>query len=252
MAPTTLLGQLTTTTPTGRTPFAGQPLKVAEMIAGLDGPVFVERVALYDNRSARTPSGDQEGPRAPGRGHRASRSIEVLAECPIHLKLEPEEAEAWVRDEHGTGLPAGREEGRRRRRRFPPIPRPSFDPRAHAGRRSRRRPTVPTTSRPPSRRTSIRKTSASSSPAPAGTVHRRRDAHHPRRHRRGLRLDPHPELRTGVARRHVVRRRARRDQGGALPGGAGPARAGGVQRSRASPSSAPPCVRAASSSTTAR
>ena len=50
MAPTTLIGQRTTTTPKGRTAFAGQPMKMAELIACLDGPVYVERVALYDNR----------------------------------------------------------------------------------------------------------------------------------------------------------------------------------------------------------
>jgi len=50
MAPTTLIGQRTTTTPKGRTTLAGQPLKMAELISGLDGPVFVERVALFDNR----------------------------------------------------------------------------------------------------------------------------------------------------------------------------------------------------------
>jgi hypothetical protein len=64
MAPTTLVGQSTTTTPAGRTPFAGQPLKVAEMIAGLDGPVFVERVALYDNRHRTHAKRRSEGARS--------------------------------------------------------------------------------------------------------------------------------------------------------------------------------------------
>ena len=51
MAPTTLLGQRTTHLTAAAGPlFAGQPLKVAELIAALDGPVYVERVALYDNR----------------------------------------------------------------------------------------------------------------------------------------------------------------------------------------------------------
>jgi pyruvate/2-oxoacid:ferredoxin oxidoreductase beta subunit len=50
MAPTTLLGQHTATTPSGRGVDAGQPLRVAELLAGLDGPIYVERVALYDAR----------------------------------------------------------------------------------------------------------------------------------------------------------------------------------------------------------
>jgi pyruvate/2-oxoacid:ferredoxin oxidoreductase beta subunit len=51
LAPTTLMGQKTSTTsPTGRIAFMGQPLKMAELIAGLDGPVYVERVALFDSK----------------------------------------------------------------------------------------------------------------------------------------------------------------------------------------------------------
>ena len=50
LAPTTLPGQRTTTTPLGRGRLEGAPLRMAEMIAQLDGPVYVERVALYDAR----------------------------------------------------------------------------------------------------------------------------------------------------------------------------------------------------------
>src|SRR6185503_9451203 len=50
MAPTTILGQRTATTPNGRARDAGGPLRMAELIAQLDGPVYVERVALYDNK----------------------------------------------------------------------------------------------------------------------------------------------------------------------------------------------------------
>src|SRR5262249_28253840 len=47
MAPTTLMGQKTATSPAGRDLLMGQPLRMAEMIAGLDGPIYVERVALF-------------------------------------------------------------------------------------------------------------------------------------------------------------------------------------------------------------
>jgi len=53
MAPTTLMGQWSTTTPQGRTALAGQPLKMAELIAGLDGPIYVDRVALFDAKNRR-------------------------------------------------------------------------------------------------------------------------------------------------------------------------------------------------------
>ena len=98
MAPTTLAGQRTTTTPNGRTLFSGAPLKVAEMIAGLDGPVFVERVALYDNKH---------------RTH-ARRSIKKALELQVN----------------GVGFvfPLGVKKDITDGPHYPPIPTPSFDP----------------------------------------------------------------------------------------------------------------------------
>jgi 2-oxoisovalerate ferredoxin oxidoreductase beta subunit len=128
MAPTTLLGQPTTTTPNGRTSFAGQPLKVAEMIAGLDGPVFVERVALYDNRRRTHAKRAIEKAlqlQVDGVGFAL---IEVLSECPIHLNLEPEAAEAWVRDSMEPVFPLGVKKDITGSAHFPPFRTPTFDP----------------------------------------------------------------------------------------------------------------------------
>ena len=127
MAPTTLLGQPTTTSPEGRTPFAGQPLKVAELIAGLDGPVFVERVALYDNRHrthAKRAIKKALQLQVDGVGF---AFIEVLSECPIHLKLDPEAAEAWVRDSMEPVYPLGVKKDIVDGAHFPPIPTPSYE-----------------------------------------------------------------------------------------------------------------------------
>jgi 2-oxoisovalerate ferredoxin oxidoreductase beta subunit len=126
MAPTTLVGQPTTTSPDGRTAFAGEPLKVAELIAGLDGPVYVERVALYDNRRrthAKRSIKKALEFQVNGTGF---AFIEVLAECPIHLKLEPEAAEAWVRDTMEPVFPLGVKKDDTGRR-YPTIPTPTFD-----------------------------------------------------------------------------------------------------------------------------
>jgi 2-oxoisovalerate ferredoxin oxidoreductase beta subunit len=127
MAPTTLLGQPTTTSPDGRALFAGQPLKVAELIAGLDGPVYVERVALYDNRRrthAKRAIRKALELQVDGTGFAL---IEVLSECPIHLNLEPEAAEAWVRDSMEPVFPLGVKKDVTDGFRFPPIPTPTFD-----------------------------------------------------------------------------------------------------------------------------
>jgi len=51
MAPTTLIGQETTTTPRGRERVTGMPFRVSELIAELDGPVYVERVALFNAKA---------------------------------------------------------------------------------------------------------------------------------------------------------------------------------------------------------
>src|SRR5579863_9219760 len=52
MAPTTLVGQRSTTSPWGRRPVnEGFPLHMAEMLASLEAPVYIERVALSDNKN---------------------------------------------------------------------------------------------------------------------------------------------------------------------------------------------------------
>ena len=98
LAPTTLIGQKTSTSPEGRTTGMGMPLRMAELIAQLDGPVYVERVALYDAKhriKAKKAIEKALRIQAEGRGY---AFIEVLAECPTHLKMTPEENETWVKE----------------------------------------------------------------------------------------------------------------------------------------------------------
>jgi len=107
MAPTSLMGQQTSTSPTGREVVMGQPLKMAEMIAGLDGPIYVERVALFNPRQrVRAQKAIKKAIKmqVEGRGY---AFIEVLAECPTHLKLSPEETEKWVEEQMLPIFPLG-------------------------------------------------------------------------------------------------------------------------------------------------
>ena len=54
MAPTTLLGQKTTTTPQGRSIEAnGYPIRVSELLATLDGAAYIERVSTHDPKHVR-------------------------------------------------------------------------------------------------------------------------------------------------------------------------------------------------------
>ncbi|HNX95145.1 MAG TPA: 2-oxoacid:acceptor oxidoreductase family protein [Holophaga sp.] len=107
MAPTTLMGQVTATSPNGRSVFEGTPIKMAEMIGQLDGPVYVERVALYDaktRRQAKKAIHKALQLQVEGRGY---SFIEILAECPTHLKTSPEAAQKWVKEQMTTVFPLG-------------------------------------------------------------------------------------------------------------------------------------------------
>ncbi len=98
MAPTTLMGQKTATSPEGRTLYNGMPIKMAELIAQLDGPVYVERVALYspaERKKAAKAIKKAVQIQQEGRGY---AFVEVLAECPTHLRMSPEETEKWVKE----------------------------------------------------------------------------------------------------------------------------------------------------------
>jgi 2-oxoisovalerate ferredoxin oxidoreductase beta subunit len=107
MAPTTLMGQKTATSPTGRNPFMGQPLKMAELIAQLDGPVYVERVALYDAKQrTRAKKAIRKAVQLQVE-NRGFAFVEVLAECPTHLGKTPEETERWVKEEMTKVFPLG-------------------------------------------------------------------------------------------------------------------------------------------------
>jgi 2-oxoisovalerate ferredoxin oxidoreductase beta subunit len=128
MAPTTLMGQHTTTTPDGRTLFAGQPLKMAEMIALLDGPVYVERVALYDNkRRTRAKRAIRNALECQVEG-KGFAFVEVLSECPLHLGLEPEDAEDWVRDNMEPVFPLGILKDTTADGAYPAFGTPDFEP----------------------------------------------------------------------------------------------------------------------------
>jgi 2-oxoisovalerate ferredoxin oxidoreductase beta subunit len=107
MAPTTLIGQRTATTPEGRGPLMGEPLRIAELMAQLDGPVYVERVALYDNRQrVKAQKAIRKGLQLQVE-NRGFSLIEVLAECPLHLEKTAPDAEHWVRDRMTKVFPLG-------------------------------------------------------------------------------------------------------------------------------------------------
>jgi 2-oxoisovalerate ferredoxin oxidoreductase beta subunit len=129
MAPTTLLGQRSSTSPAGRTAAMGQPMKVAELIAGLDGPVYVERVALFDNKQRTRAKKAIRRAIELQVAQKGFSFVEVLAECPTHLGMTPEEAEHWVRDTMQQAFPLGvKKDVTEHLEALPAAPRPCFEP----------------------------------------------------------------------------------------------------------------------------
>lgn len=107
-APTTLLGQKSTTTPEGRTALnEGYPLRVSELLATLEAPVYIERVGLGDNKQiAQAARAIRRAVENQVRGLGFSL-VEVLSPCPTIWKKTPVESQRWVRDVMEKAYPLG-------------------------------------------------------------------------------------------------------------------------------------------------
>jgi len=99
MAPTTLPGQKTTTSPYGRdVETCGAPLRFAELIAPIEGAKFVARVSID------TPAHVREAKRAVKRAFQCQiegkgySMVEFLSTCPTNWGLAPQEAMEWMRE----------------------------------------------------------------------------------------------------------------------------------------------------------
>jgi 2-oxoisovalerate ferredoxin oxidoreductase beta subunit len=107
LAPTTLMDMKTATSPWGRDRLMGQPIRMAEIIAQLDGPVYVERVALFNAKQrVRTKKAIKKALKMQVE-NRGYAFVEVLSECPTHLKLSPSETEKWVEENMVPVFPLG-------------------------------------------------------------------------------------------------------------------------------------------------
>jgi len=97
MAPTTLVGQKTMTTPAGRSQSRdGNPIGMAELMNALRTPVFVERVSLADGKrtmKARKAIRKALKNQIEGRGF---SFVEILSPCPINWKMSPSDARKWI------------------------------------------------------------------------------------------------------------------------------------------------------------
>jgi 2-oxoisovalerate ferredoxin oxidoreductase beta subunit len=108
MAPTTPLGLKTVTSPRGRTAAnEGYPLRMSELLATLEAPVYIERVALTDSKNtlkARKAVRKALKNQVDGLGF---SFVEVLTACPTGWKVTPVDAIHWVEQRLMPVFPLG-------------------------------------------------------------------------------------------------------------------------------------------------
>lgn len=108
MAPTTLLGQKTATTPTGRIPSQGYPLKISELLAQLPAVKYVERVSVYN------PSEVLKAKKAIRQGfqNQLDKSgfslIEILSPCPTYWDMPAAASMKWIKEVMVKEFPLGK------------------------------------------------------------------------------------------------------------------------------------------------
>ena len=99
MAPTTMPGQRTTTSPFGRNvEEVGMPIKVADLLAALQTPAYITRQTVIDPKSIRKAKQAIRRAFEYQLAGRCFSMVEVVSTCPTNWGLTPVEAVAWARE----------------------------------------------------------------------------------------------------------------------------------------------------------
>ena len=97
MAPTTLLGQKTATSPYGRrADLNGFPLKMSDLLAQLDGTCYVTRQAVYSPAAVRKTKAALKKAFQNTIDKRGTSVVEIDSNCPSGWKMTPEKANEWL------------------------------------------------------------------------------------------------------------------------------------------------------------
>jgi len=97
MAPTTLPGQVTTTSPYGRDPaLCGYPIRVSEMLATLDGPGYIARCSVHDVKHIMDAKKCIKKAFETQIAKKGFSMVEVLSACPTNWGMTPREALDWL------------------------------------------------------------------------------------------------------------------------------------------------------------
>lgn len=97
MAPTTLLGQVTSTTPHGReVDYAGYPLNITELVAMLPGTYYATRQAVHTATAVRYLKKAVQKSFQYQKEKKGLCFIEIVSNCPSGWKMTPREANDWM------------------------------------------------------------------------------------------------------------------------------------------------------------
>ena len=108
MAPTTLVGQKTTTSPNGRDEaWCGAPIKMSEMLSQVPGSYYIERCAVNNNANIlKTKKAIKKAFQYQLEG-KGFCMIEVLSTCPTNWGFSPVEALKWLEENMIPYYPLG-------------------------------------------------------------------------------------------------------------------------------------------------
>lgn len=98
MAPTTLIGQRTTTSPSGRAIDSGYPIHVSELLSTLEGTSFIARGSLDSYKNIVITKKYIETAITYQLDNRGFSFVEMLSPCPTDWGLTPEDALKWLRE----------------------------------------------------------------------------------------------------------------------------------------------------------
>ena len=108
MAPTSLPGQVTQTSPYGRdVNHCGFPVKVCEMLSQLDGPEYLQRVAVNNVKNIREAKKAIKKAFENQVNGKGFSLVEVLSTCPTNWGLTPDKALKWLEDNMIPYYPLG-------------------------------------------------------------------------------------------------------------------------------------------------
>jgi 2-oxoglutarate ferredoxin oxidoreductase subunit beta len=112
MAPTTLIGQKTTTTTNGRMPEkAGYPIRVCEMLATLEGASYISRVSVSNSKNIIQAKKAIKKAFETQIKNLGFSLVEVLSQCPTNWHMTPVESTKWVDEKMASYFPLGEFKG---------------------------------------------------------------------------------------------------------------------------------------------